>query len=70
MRSRSKLKPLAMRKFFRHMLGVRVIRVKHVNMPFQIAVDDLLTGHMGDKMHEELYQLAKKRGFSSRRHDQ
>ncbi|MBI4398433.1 MAG: hypothetical protein HY586_04855 [Candidatus Omnitrophica bacterium] len=61
---RGKLKTA--RKFFAHGLSARTIRAKHINMPFRIFVDDILTGYMGEKMHANLYQLKKIRNHSHR----
>lgn len=66
MRHRTKLKAILTRKFLRTMPATRSIRAKHVNVPFQIMVDDILTGYIGEKMHQELLQLkqAKKRKWN------
>lgn len=37
--------------------NARSSRIKHVNMPFQILADDILTGYMGEPMLQGLYQL-------------
>ena len=66
MSARSKLKSAVARRFFRTMLNARSIRAKDVQMPFQILSDDILTGHMGDPMLQELYQLKRFKGHKWR----
>lgn len=49
MRSRIKVK----------VLNIRYIRSKSVNKPYQILAADILTGHVGEPMLHELYQLQR-----------
>jgi len=65
MRNRTKLKNSMARRFLRAMTSARSIRVKHVNIPFQIEVDDILTGYMGEKMHRELLELKQDKNRKS-----
>jgi len=52
---RMRVKANAMRK----LMNAKPLKMKHVHAPFRIVVDEILTGYLGEKMHEELYQLKK-----------
>ncbi len=45
--------------------SVRAIKLKHVVSPFQILAEDIMTGYLGEQMHQDMKFLSKKERKSS-----
>lgn len=62
MRARTRrFKAQVLGKLFHVVLPHHAARSQEISLPYQIQIDEILTGYLGEQMHRELFELNQAR---------